>query len=188
MLGLLAVVTAIAIREHFGYFIGRDPCVAFLFALIGIKYLETRRLRDGTLIVCLACLLIVTPFFYSQSLLAAAAAHSRRHPAGRHAADARAAADAAAACTAAGARRSAATIKMFVQAIPLAVMLFLLFPRVVGAAVGRAGRPCRQAPACPITWRPATSASCRCPTPWRFASISTAPFRRRGNAIGAARC
>jgi hypothetical protein len=74
VLGVLAVVTAIAIREQMGYFIGRDPCVAFLFALIGIKYLETRRFRDGTMIVCLACLLIVTPFFYSQSLLAAAAA------------------------------------------------------------------------------------------------------------------
>jgi hypothetical protein len=57
-----------------GYIVGRDPCVAFLFALIGIKFLETRRFRDGTLIACLACLLIVTPFFYGQSLLAAAAA------------------------------------------------------------------------------------------------------------------
>ena len=72
VLGLLALVTAIAIRQSMGYFVGRDPCVAFLFALIGIKYLETRRFRDGTLIVCLACLLIVTPFFYGQSLLAAA--------------------------------------------------------------------------------------------------------------------
>ena len=74
ILGLLALVTAIAIRHSLGYFIGRDPCVAFLFALIGIKYLETRNARDGTLIVCLACLLIVTPFFYSQSLLATALA------------------------------------------------------------------------------------------------------------------
>ena len=74
ILGLLALVTAMAIRHSLGYFIGRDPCVAFLFALIGIKFLETRNARDGTLIVCLACLLIVTPFFYSQSLLAAALA------------------------------------------------------------------------------------------------------------------
>ncbi len=74
ILGLLALVTAVAIRHSLGYFIGRDPCVAFLFALIGVKFLETRNARDGTLIVCLACLLIVTPFFYSQSLLAAALA------------------------------------------------------------------------------------------------------------------
>jgi transglutaminase-like putative cysteine protease len=135
VLGVLALATAIAIREHMGYFIGRDPCVAFLFALIGIKYLETRRLRDGTLIVCLACLLIVTPFFYSQSLLAAAAAIpavillggtlqtlARPRVIG----------------TVQGGWRTplAATVKMFAQAIPLAVILFLLFPRVSGPLWG----------------------------------------------------
>ena len=135
VLGLLAVVTAIAIREHLGYFIGRDPCVAFLFALIGIKYLETRRLRDGTLIVCLACLLIVTPFFYSQSLLAAAAAipavillggtlQTLARPPSLGSVQ--------------GGWRPplAGTVKMFAQAIPLAVILFLLFPRVSGPLWG----------------------------------------------------
>ena len=39
-----------------------------------IKYLETRTTRDGTLLVCLACFLSMTPFFYSQSLFAALAA------------------------------------------------------------------------------------------------------------------
>ena len=38
-----------------------------------IKYLETRTTRDGTLLVCLACFLSMTPFFYSQSLFAALA-------------------------------------------------------------------------------------------------------------------
>ena len=46
----------------------------------------------------------------------------------------------------------------------------------------------RPTPAFPITWRRATSASCRCPTPSRSASISTAPCLRRGCAIGAVRC
>ena len=32
--------------------------VAFLFILVGIKFLETRTLRDGTLLVCLACFLL----------------------------------------------------------------------------------------------------------------------------------
>jgi hypothetical protein len=32
VLGVLALVAAIAIREAMGYFVGRDPCVAFLFA------------------------------------------------------------------------------------------------------------------------------------------------------------
>jgi len=135
MLGLLAVVTAVAIRQSLGYFVGRDPCVAFLFALIGIKYLETYTERDGTLVVCLACLLIVTPFFYSQSLLAAATAipavvllggalqvlaRPRKLP------------------PAPGGWRAATgvTCKLLAQGIPLAATLFLLFPRIAGPLWG----------------------------------------------------
>ena len=135
MLGLLAIVTAIAIRQSLGYFVGRDPCVAFLFALIGIKYLETHTPRDGTLIVCLACLLIVTPFFYSQSLLAAATAvpavvllggalQVLARPAGL-------------APLPGGWRATLRlTSRMFVQGIPLAATLFLLFPRIAGPLWG----------------------------------------------------
>ncbi|MET0683623.1 MAG: DUF3488 domain-containing protein, partial [Casimicrobiaceae bacterium] len=135
VLGLLALVTAIAIRQSMGYFIGRDPCVAFLFALIGIKYLETRRFRDGTLIVCLACLLIVTPFFYSQSLLAAAAAIPAIVALGGTL-------QVLSRPAALGAMRGGwrtpvgGTVKMFAQGIPLAVVLFLLFPRVAGPLWG----------------------------------------------------
>ena len=131
ILGLLALVTAVAIRHSLGYFIGRDPCVAFLFALIGIKYLETRNARDGTLIVCLACLLIVTPFFYSQSLLAAALAvpamvllggvlQTLARPDGLPPPP--------------GGWRTplAVTFRMFAQGIPIAATLFLLFPRIAG--------------------------------------------------------
>ena len=73
-LAVFALAIAFAIRKSYGYFIGRDPCVAFLFVLVGIKFLEVRTLRDGTLLVCLAMFLLITPFFYSQSLLAALAA------------------------------------------------------------------------------------------------------------------
>jgi len=131
ILGLLALVTAIAIRHSLGYFIGRDPCVAFLFALIGIKYLETRNARDGTLIVCLACLLIVTPFFYSQSLLATALAvpavvlmggvlQTLARPDGLQPLP--------------GGWRApiGATLRMLAQGIPLAATLFILFPRIAG--------------------------------------------------------
>ncbi len=135
VLGLLALVTAIAIRQSLGYFVGRDPCVAFLFALIGIKYMETRRFRDGTLIVCLACLLIVTPFFYSQSLLAAAVAIPAIVLLGGTL-------QVLSRPTALGAMRGgwrtplAGTVRMFAQGIPLAVVLFLLFPRVAGPLWG----------------------------------------------------
>ena len=135
MLGLLALATAIAIRQSLGYFVGRDPCVAFLFTLIGIKYLETRTARDGTLIVCLACLLVVTPFFYSQSLFAAAVAMPAVVLLGGALL---VLARPAALAPMAGGWRTPMTLalKMLAQGIPLAVMLFLLFPRVAGPLWG----------------------------------------------------
>jgi transglutaminase-like putative cysteine protease len=135
VLGVLALVTAIAIREVMGYFVGRDPCVAFLFTLIGIKYLETRRARDGTLIVCLACLLIITPFFYSQSLLAAAATIPAIVLLGG---TLQTLARPAVLAPLAGGWRTplAVTLRMFAQGIPLAAILFLLFPRVASPLWG----------------------------------------------------
>ena len=70
---LFAVAAALAVRASFGYLSGRDPSVAFLYILVAIKFLETRTKRDGTLLVCLSCFLLITPFFYGQSLLAALA-------------------------------------------------------------------------------------------------------------------
>jgi transglutaminase-like putative cysteine protease len=131
ILGLLALVTAIAIRHSLGYFIGRDPCVAFLFALIGIKYLETRNARDGTLIVCLACLLIVTPFFYSQSLLATALAVPAVLLMGG-ALQALARPDGLPPLPGGWRAPIGATLKMLAQGVPLAAALFVLFPRIAG--------------------------------------------------------
>ena len=74
LLPVLAIAAAIGIRVEYGYFIARDPCVAFLYVLVGIKFLEARGLRDGTLLVCLALFLALTQFFYAQTILAAAAA------------------------------------------------------------------------------------------------------------------
>jgi len=135
VLGLLALAIAIAIRQSLGYFIGRDPCVAFLFTLIGIKFLETRNARDGTLIVGLACLLIVTPFFYSQSMFAAVLAipavvliggalQALARPAGL--------------APLPGGWRAplGVTFRMLAQGIPLALTLFLIFPRIGGPLWG----------------------------------------------------
>ena len=49
MLPVLAVAAAVGIRAQLGYFLARDPCVQFLFVLVGIKFLEARSTRDGTL-------------------------------------------------------------------------------------------------------------------------------------------
>jgi hypothetical protein len=136
VLGVLAVVTGPRdSRAHGLFHRSAIQCVAFLFALIGIKYLETRRLRDGTLIVCLACLLIVTPFFYSQSLLAAA---QRSRPVILLGSTLQTLARPPVLGTVQGGWRTplAVTVKMFAQAIPLAVILFVLFPRVSGPLWG----------------------------------------------------
>ena len=127
-LALFAVAIALALRKSYGYFVGRDPCVAFLFVLAGIKFLEIRTARDGTLLACLAMFVALTPFFYSQSLLGGLAmlpaivaagvaleALARREPG---------AADPS--------MRSAWTrsASLIAQGLPIAAGLFLVFPRL----------------------------------------------------------
>lgn len=134
-LAFFAVAAGIAIRQSFGYFLGREPCVAFLFVLAGIKYLEARTARDGTLLMCLASFQIVTPFFYSQSLLAALSALPALITLG-----------AVLQVLAQPSLRDlplsewrvplARTMKLFAQGIPLAAVLFVLFPRLAGPMWG----------------------------------------------------
>ncbi|HET6803331.1 MAG TPA: DUF3488 and transglutaminase-like domain-containing protein, partial [Casimicrobiaceae bacterium] len=128
-LALFALAIAFAIRKSYGYFVGRDPCVAFLFVLVGIKFLEVRTLRDGTLLVCLAIFLLITPFFYSQSMLAAVAALPAVLAVGG--ALEALAIDAPLATALppwrAALRRTAA---MLAQGLPIAAALFVLFPRL----------------------------------------------------------
>ncbi|HTI45531.1 MAG TPA: DUF3488 and transglutaminase-like domain-containing protein [Casimicrobiaceae bacterium] len=134
-LGLFALAIGVAIRQSYGYFLGRDPCVAFLYVLVGIKFLEARSLRDGTLLVCTAMALIVTPFFYDQSMLAAIAAVPAVLLMGG-------ALDALARPGAVDfefrAWRSAVrrTGVMIAQGLPIALLLFVLFPRLAGPLWG----------------------------------------------------
>src|SRR4051794_24605821 len=128
VLGLFALGAGIGVRLTYGIFLGRDPCVAFLFVLVGIKYLEARTMRDGTLLICLASFLMVTPFFYNQSLLAALSLLPGMlllvvclqflAPPGRIKPEYR---------WRDPLRRSA---RLIVEGIPLALLLFVLFPRL----------------------------------------------------------
>ncbi|MEP7061503.1 MAG: DUF3488 and transglutaminase-like domain-containing protein [Betaproteobacteria bacterium] len=69
---LFALAAAWFVRLSYGgHLAGRDPSVAFLFILVGIKFLESRSRRDGMLLVCLASFLLITPFLSSQSPFAA---------------------------------------------------------------------------------------------------------------------
>lgn len=132
---IFAIAAALAVRTSFGYLVGRDPSVAFLYILIAIKYLEARSPRDGTLLVCLACFLSVTPFFYNQSLLAALAALPAVVLVG-------VALDVLTGDPQAGSRsftwRSATrrSAVMMVQGLPVAVLLFFVFPRLAAPLWG----------------------------------------------------
>jgi len=126
---LFAVAAAFAVRASFGYMVGRDPSVAFLFILVAIKFLETRSRRDGTLLVCLACFLLITPFFYSQSIVAALVALPAILLVGvtldALAVDARDI-DRPFAWRAATKRSGV----LMLQGLPVAILLFVVFPRL----------------------------------------------------------
>ncbi len=132
LLPVLAIAAAVGIRAQFGYFLARDPCVEFLYVLVGIKFIEARSVRDGMLLVCLALFLAVTQFFYTQSIFSALAALPTLLALGGTLAALR---------VLSGARSSwrdevGATARLTVQGIPLAVLLFVLFPRLAGPLWG----------------------------------------------------
>ena len=124
---LVAAVSALLIKADYGYFIGRDPSVAFLFVLVAAKFAEVRRASDATLLLCLAAFLLLTQYFYSQTILSAlitlpavvALAYSLsilRDPA--------------------NASRMLKQLKLvatlLIQGLPLAALLFVVFPRLPG--------------------------------------------------------
>ncbi len=122
-----AVVVAILIRLHFGYFVGRDPAVAFLFVLVAAKFAELRRGSDATVLMCLASFLLLTQYFYSQTLLAALVTVPAVFALGHALAVIRDPDNAA---------PLKSNIKlvavMLLQGAPLAILLFFVFPRLSG--------------------------------------------------------
>ncbi|NND90306.1 MAG: DUF3488 domain-containing transglutaminase family protein [Granulosicoccus sp.] len=126
-LTLMATASAVFIKLDFGYFIGRDPSVAFLYILVAAKFAEIRRPSDATLLLCLAAFLLLTQYFYSQTILAAlitlpavlALAYALailRDPANP--------------------ARTPEQLKLagvlLLQGLPLAALLFAVFPRLPG--------------------------------------------------------
>jgi len=124
---LIAAGSALLIKMDYGYFIGRDPSVAFLFVLVAAKFAEVRRASDATLLLCLAAFLLLTQYFYSQTILSAlitlpavvALAYALsilRDPANPS--------------------RIQEQLKLvstlLVQGLPLAALLFVVFPRLPG--------------------------------------------------------
>lgn len=124
---LLIAIGSVAVYASYGTLFGRDAGVAMIVLMLALKLLELNRRRDVVVFVLLGYFLIVTNFLYSQSVLMAAymfaacvlltsalvAIHDpswRVHPL-HHI-------------------RLAATLLL--QAVPVALLLFLLFPRISG--------------------------------------------------------
>ncbi|MGH8714443.1 MAG: transglutaminase TgpA family protein [Casimicrobiaceae bacterium] len=132
LLPAFALAAAIGIRAGYGYFLARDPCVAFLYVLVGIKFLEARGTRDGALLVCLALFLALTQFFYAQTIVSALFALPALLATGV----------ALALLRIPAAPRDAwrphvrATAALILQGLPIAALLFVLFPRLAGPLWG----------------------------------------------------
>jgi transglutaminase-like putative cysteine protease len=133
LLPLLAVAAALGIRTELGYFLARDPCVQFLYLLVGIKFIESRDMRDGTLLICLALFLSLTQYFYLQTIAAALSTVPVLLALGGTLASLRGGATAAASDWRA---QLGATTLLILQGIPIAALLFVIFPRLAGPLWG----------------------------------------------------
>lgn len=124
---IVALGGAALIRWHFGYFLGRDPCVAFLFILVSAKYAEVRKSSEATLLLCLCGFLLLTQYFYSQSILSALVTLPAVLALGTALAVLR---------DPTNAPKTTQNLKMvsklLIQGAPLAALLFIVFPRLPG--------------------------------------------------------
>jgi transglutaminase-like putative cysteine protease len=118
--------TATIIASHGGSF-GRNASVALLTLMLAMKLLETNSRRDAMLLVFLSWFLVITTFLFSQSLLLGAymalpvmaltvTLVGISHPNG----------------TLPAPLRLRLAARMLAQAIPVMLVLFLLFPRLSG--------------------------------------------------------
>jgi len=108
---------------------GRDAGVTLLILLAALKLLEVRSARDATIVIYLACFVIITEFFYSQSMLTALFMFATLL---------------VTLATWVHLQSGTLTVRprlriagiLLLQAIPLTLILFVLFPRVQGPLWG----------------------------------------------------
>ncbi len=134
VLRLLLTLAALgAVYLSFGTVMGRDAGAALLALMLGLKLLETRQARDAAVVIALAYFLTVTLALFNQSpglalyqflvmVMITVSLLQLNRP--------------LAAAPPARALRQAAT--MMLQALPVMLLLFLLFPRLPGPLWGTA--------------------------------------------------
>ena len=125
----LSMTSVAGILLEYHTLFGRDAGVTLLILLASLKLLELRAARDATVLIYLACFIIITNFFYSQSiptalmmlvsLLVILSTWIHLHSG----------------ALALKPRLNIAA-KLLLQAIPLTLLLFVLFPRVQGPLWG----------------------------------------------------
>ena len=127
VLKMVAIASACGIYLQYGTLFSRDAGLALLALLISLKLMELKGRRDATLILFLGYFLVMTWFFDSQSIWVAVAmlllvAFLTANLIGVNKGSG-----------SAGAKFCFRTASiLLVQATPLALILFLLFPRIPG--------------------------------------------------------
>lgn len=126
----LLLISAIFVFKEYGSLLGREPGVAYLTLLVCLKILEIRTLRDYLLAIFLMYILLLGALLFSQSLLTglymsclivvtthALILLNRPHPLSH--------------------RESLKLgLTLCLQALPLLLILYLLFPRIQGTLWG----------------------------------------------------
>ena len=126
----LLLLVLVTIYRKYGTLLGRDPGVALLITLLGLKFLELKTVRDYFLSLFLFYLVTLSSFLYSQSLwlgawallaviVCTAGLIQLVQPAGM---DIR--------------QRLRLAGAMLVKAVPLMLIVYLLFPRISGTLWG----------------------------------------------------
>lgn len=130
LLGVVIGGTA-AVFLHYRTIFGRDAGVALLVIMLALKLLEAKTQRDGMLLILLSYFLVITNFFYSQTIptavyMMACVLFVTAGMIGLNY----------------GRAPQSATVQvrlagmMLLQAVPLMLVLFVLFPRVQGPLWG----------------------------------------------------
>lgn len=127
----LVLLTAVAVIAYYGNFFSRDPCVVFLFLLINFKYIETRRTNDASLIIVLCAFLLLTQFFYWQTITAAVLSIPSMFMIGLSLFSVQRGKS-----TMSLQDMTHMTAKLFLQAMPIAAILFVAVPRLPSAGYG----------------------------------------------------
>jgi transglutaminase-like putative cysteine protease len=129
LLLLITLLGTSGIVIEFHTLFGREAVVALLVMLASLKLMELRMARDAMVIIYLACFIIITNFFYSQSIPTALYLLTSLmiivttwiHLQGP---------------TIGSKPRLRIAAMLLLQALPLTLILFILFPRVPGPLWG----------------------------------------------------